>query len=66
MKQETKERIYRNVIKGCANTCIGRYAYGIHAYTGEIMRCKRGDEEREWISDDGERHSAWEHTGEYI
>lgn len=65
MKAQTKERIYRNALNGIY-TRIGRYTYGVHAYTGEILRCRRGDEDREWIGGDGERYSAWEHTGEYI
>ena len=40
-------------------TYHGSYAYKANVHTGEILRCRRGDEDREWIDNDGNVFGAW-------
>lgn len=63
MKQSTINRIIKNYEEG-KNTYIGNYVYKLqwHPMAGKtfIVRCKREDENREWISWDGIIVNGWE------
>lgn len=58
MKKEFISKIMNNAIYGAA-TNHGAYTYKANVFTGEIFRCRRGDEEREWIANDGNVSGAW-------
>lgn len=63
MKQSTIDRIINNYHNG-KQTYIGNYVYSIqwHPMAGRsyIIRCKRGDEKREWIDWAGNIVTGWE------
>ena len=46
MKKEFIGKIMNNAIYGAA-TNHGAYTYKANVFTGEIFRCRRGDENRE-------------------
>lgn len=58
MKKEFIGKIMNNAIYG-APTNQGAYTYKANVFTGEIFRCRRGDENREWIANDGNVSGAW-------
>ena len=54
-------KLFEKVIMANGNTVYhGKYAYKLNIWTGDITRCKRGDENRQWIDTDGNIISAWE------
>lgn len=63
MKKSTIERIIDNYNKG-RNTFIGKFVYSIrwHPMTRKdyIIRCKRGNENREWLDWEGNIVTGWE------
>ena len=58
MKKEIISKIMNNAIYGAA-TNHGAYTYQANVFTGEIFRCRRGDENREWIDNDSRVSGAW-------
>lgn len=62
MKQKTINKIIENHCLG-QHTRIGQYAYNLardlETNRCYIIRCKRGDEKREWIDWQGNFTNAW-------